>query len=118
MLLRLKSYLWDMLQAVQVLQVYTEGRSLSEFLDNQMLRDAVEREFQILGQALVRLKRIDSETADRISNQEEIIGFRNVLVHEYNRIDPEQVWRTIQNDLPGLRVELETMLEEPDDDPA
>lgn len=118
MLLRLKGYLWDMLQAVQVLQVYTEGRSLSEFLDNQMLRDAVEREFQILGQALVRLKRFDSETADRISNQEEIIGFRNVLVHEYNRIDPEQVWRTIQNDLPGLRVELETMLEEPDDDPA
>ncbi len=82
-----------------------------------MLHDAVEREFQILGEVLVRLRRKDLATADRISHQERFVGFRNVLVHEYDLVEPEQIWRTIQEDLPGLGIELEALLREPDDPP-
>jgi len=83
-----------------------------------MLRDAVEREFQILGEALLRLKRSDPDRADRISPTEEIVGFRTILVHEYDRIDPEQVCRTVMEDLPGLLAELEGLQEEIEDPPS
>ena len=106
-----------MLQALQAVQEYTEGGSLADYLANRMLRDAVEREFQILGEALVRLRRTDLATADRISHQERIVGLRNALGHEYDLVEPEQGWRTIQEDLPGLRIELEALLREPDDPP-
>lgn len=118
MRLRSKGYLWDMAQAVQALQEYTKGKSLSDYLSDKMLRDAVEREFQILGEALLRLKRSDPETAGKIGHTEEIIGFRNILVHEYDRILPEQVWRTVRQDLPNLQGELEALQEAIEDPPS
>lgn len=107
-----------MLRAVNALQEYTEGKSLPQYLSNHMLRDAVEREFQILGEALPRLKRSDPETAGRIGHTDEIIGFRNILVHEYDRIDPEQVWCTVMSDLPDLRAELEALQNALEDTPS
>ena len=115
MRLRSKGSLWDMLQAVQALQEYTQGKIFADYLGNPMLRDAVERRFEMLGEALVRLRQSDAPTAERISHRERIVGFRNVLVHEYDRVEPDQVWRTIQEDLPALKAELEALLREPDD---
>ena len=106
-----------MLRALHAVQEYTQGSSLADYFANRMLRDAVEGEFQILGEALVRLRRTDVATADRIGHQERIVGLRNVLVHEYDLVEPEQIWRTIQKDLPGLRIELKALLREPDDPP-
>lgn len=80
-----------------------------------MLRDAVERRFEILGEALSRLRQSDMDTAARIAHQDRIVGFRNVLAHEYDRVDPEQVWRIIEQDLPLLKSQLESLLAEADD---
>lgn len=107
--------MWDMLQAVTALQDYTRNRSLKDYLADSMLRDAVERRFEILGEALVRLRQSDPDTAGRIGDQERIVGFRNVIAHEYDRIAPGQVWRTVQEDLPPLRQVLERLLDEPED---
>ena len=104
-----------MLQAVKAIQEYTEGKTIGDFQENSMLRDAVERRFEILGEALVRLRQFDAATAERIEHQERIVGFRNLLVHEYDRIEPDQVWRTIQKDLPSLKVLLKSLLAETDD---
>jgi len=112
---RSRGYLWDMLQAVEAIQQYTEGKTLGDYLAIPMLRDAVERRFEILGEALVRLRQTDSSTAARIEHQDRVVGFRNVLAHEYDRIEPDQVWRTIQEDLPSLKSQLQALLAEPDD---
>ena len=112
---RSKGYMWDMLRSVQAMQEYTEGKSLGDFQDNPMLRDAIERRFEILGEALVRLRQSDAATAERIEHQERIVGFRNILAHQYDRIEPDQVWRTIREDLPSLKIQLESLLGEPDD---
>lgn len=59
---RSKGYLWDMRQAVQAIQEYTDGKTLEDYLGNPMLRDAIERRFEVVGEALVRLRQSDPPT--------------------------------------------------------
>ena len=64
------------------------------------------------------MKRSDPETAGRIGHTDEIIGVRNILVHEYDPIDPGQVWRTVMGDLPDLRAGLEALQNSLEDTPS
>lgn len=89
-----------------------------EYLDHRLLRQAVERNFEIIGEALNRLRRADPTTADRIGETPRIIAFRNILAHAYDNIDHEIVWQLIQQDLPDLLSTVETLLEEAPDRPA
>lgn len=72
-----------------------------------MLRSAVERQFEIIGEALNRLKKVDPGTLARISDYQRIIGFRNVLAHGYDVISDEIVWDVVENKLPRLGQEIE-----------
>jgi uncharacterized protein with HEPN domain len=72
-----------------------------------LLRQAVERNLQITGEAVGRLRRDDPETAARLSEYENIVGFRNVLVHGYDLVDDGIVWDTIRTKLPLLLSEVE-----------
>lgn len=90
----------------------TGGASEVDYRRNRPMRQIVERNFEIIGEALLRLERTDPETASRISDYREIIGFRNRLAHNYDDIDNPQVWDIIQNFLPNLRAEVEVLLEE------
>jgi uncharacterized protein with HEPN domain len=76
----------------------------------------VERNFQIIGEALRRLERSDPTTAARISDYRAVIGLRNRLVHNYDDIDNEEVWQIIQHFLPILRRETELLVQEAEDD--
>ena len=104
-----------MLQAIDALRAFTAGKSFADFMQDRMLRAAVEREFEILGEALNRLHRDDPSTAGRFREPWKIIGFRNVIVHEYDDVDYGTVWSTIHEDLPFVRGEVEALLSEPDD---
>ena len=75
-----------------------------------MLSAAVERQFEIIGEALVGLRRIAPEVAAMIPDISQIIGFRNVLAHAYDDVDSVEVWGTIQNDLPTLRKAVADLL--------
>jgi uncharacterized protein with HEPN domain len=91
----------------------TGESELGEYLDNRLLRQAVERNFEIIGEALNRLRRDDPRTAGQISDTPRTVAFRNILAHGYDTIDHEIVWHLIQQDLPLLLQVVEHLLAEP-----
>ncbi len=105
-----KSLLWDARDAATAIADMTAGKSFADFDSDIVLRSAVERQFEILGEALGRLARLDPMLAARIPDLRQIVAFRNVLIHGYALIDRARVWRAVQDDLPGLRATVDDLL--------
>ncbi len=103
-------YLWDVQRAVERINRFIAGRTFDDYLADDMLSAAVERQFEIIGEALVRLRRIAPDVIALLPDVPEIIGFRNVLVHAYGDVDSKEVWGTIENDLPRLRAAVANLL--------
>jgi uncharacterized protein with HEPN domain len=76
-----------------------------------MLRAAVEREFEIIGEALAGLARLDEDLVSGISEYRRIIAFRNILIHGYAEIDDRLVWDIVESKLPILRREVAALIE-------
>lgn len=77
-----------------------------------MLQSAVERQFEIIGEALNQLSRIAPDMVSTISHYKRIIAFRNVLIHDYDVVDDSVVWDTINVYLPKLQKEISSLIEE------
>ena len=107
-----RKYLDDMQRAARSLAEFTLGRSLAEYQEDAMLRAAVERQFEIIGEAVARLARTDGATAARISGYRRIIAFRNVLIHGYADVDDRLVWDVLETSLPTLTEEISALLAE------
>ena len=90
----------------------TDGKTLKDYSGERLLRQAVERNLQIIGEAVGHLRRDDPETADRLSEHERIVGFQNVLVHGYDLVDDSIGWNAIRTNLPILLSEVEGLLKE------
>ncbi len=75
-----------------------------------MAQAAVERKFEIIGEALNRISGSDAAILQRISDYQRIIGFRNVISHGYDVVDLEIVWDAVRNYLPVLIREVEELL--------
>jgi len=84
--------LHDMRQAATDVTGFVADCSFDDFLANKQLRMAVERGFEIVGEALAKLCKIDPVNAQRISDWRAIIGFRNVLIHGYAQVDHAKTW--------------------------
>jgi uncharacterized protein with HEPN domain len=69
---------------------------------------AVERGLSIIGEAVTQLVKI--EPSARITSAKQIIGFRNVLIHNYARVSQAVVWKILQEDLPLLKIEIGKLL--------
>jgi uncharacterized protein with HEPN domain len=98
----IKKYLYDVQEACRKLDEFTKGRSLDNYLADEMLRSAVERQFEIVGEALSRLHKVDANLAGSIPDFRRIIAFRNILIHGYATIRNDTVWGVVQTDLPVL----------------
>ena len=105
-------HLEDVRDAAAFVLEVTAGTNLGEYLGNRLLRQGVERNFEIIGEALNRLRRKDLATAARIGDTPRIVAFRNILAHGYDAIDHEIVWHLIREELPGLLEAVEILLEE------
>jgi uncharacterized protein with HEPN domain len=108
-----RKYLYDMQKAASLIQQFTAGRTYDEYLADVMLRSAVERQFEIIGEALSQLAKLDAALAARISGHRQIIGFRNILIHGYETVNHRLVWGTVEINLPILRRELDELMSEP-----
>ena len=75
-----------------------------------MLRAAVERKFEIIGEALSKLTKVDSAIASHISERARIIAFRNILIHGYAETDDQLVWDIVVTKLPQLAAQIENLL--------
>lgn len=110
MRLEARKYLYDIKQAADLLGEFTARKQFSDYQENPMLRAAVERKFEIIGEALSKLSRVDSAIVSSIGEHARIIAFRNILIHGYAEIDDRLVWDIVENKLPVLRREVDELL--------
>ena len=107
-----KKYLHDIRQAAELIANFTAGKTLADYEGDALLRSAVERQFEIIGEVLAQLARLDQAVAARITDYRRIIAFRNILIHGYAEIDNRIVWDIVESKLPMLRREVSALLEE------
>lgn len=102
--------LWDARRAAERIARFTAGRSFDDYLNDDMLRAAVERQFEIIGEAFTGLERVDAAVAAQVPDLRQIIGFRNVLIHGYATVNDRTVWDVVTDELPGLVAVLIQLL--------
>jgi len=95
-------YLFDALHACEAIVEFTQDKDLAEYSQNLLLRSAVERQFEILGEAFSRLDAIAPQYRDECPEIGNIIGMRNRIIHGYDTVDDSIVWDAIKNHLPLL----------------
>ena len=105
-----EKFLFDILDSCRFLMDFTAGATADIYRQNRPFRRVVERELQIIGEALMQLKAIRPEMAAGISESDRIIGFRHVIVHGYFALDVDTVWKIIEEKLPTLCREIELLL--------
>jgi uncharacterized protein with HEPN domain len=108
-----KALLFDMQQAAIGIGLFVDGKTVVDLKSDLMLRLAVERQFEIIGEAMSRLRKLSPDTVARISGYRGIIRFRNVLSHGYDVVNSDTTWQIVQNKLPVPRAEVERLLNEP-----
>lgn len=108
-----RKYLWDALQAVDRIVRFSDGKTLLEYETDDLLRSAVERQFEIVGEALAQLRGADPQVAAAIPELARIVAFRNILIHGYASVDNKLVWGVLEGKLPALRSVLDNLLKQP-----
>ena len=112
MRLETRKYLSDIRQAAASVQRFTSGKNLLDYQESDLLRSAVERQFEIIGEAMNKLAGTDETTARQITNFQRIIAFRNILIHGYADVDDGLVWDVVESYLPRLVAEVNNLLNE------
>jgi len=100
----------DILQAAEEIQDFVRGMDFKAYQNNPVTKRAVERNFEIIGEALNRIKYTDNKLLKKISEHHRIIGFRNILIHGYDIVDEAIVWQAVTNHLPILIREIKDIL--------
>ena len=107
-----EKFLRDILDAGNAIRQFLDAHSYEEFLADRTLRSALRYEMQTIGEALAQLARIAPELADRFSDKQSVVSFRNVVVHNYWRVDDELVWGIAGTFLENLLVQAQALLAE------
>lgn len=101
-------YLSNIKECIQNIENYTsEGKKA--FFQTKMIQDAVIRNLEIIGEAT---KRLSPELREKYKTipWRQIAGLRDVLIHDYLRVDLEEIWDIIITDLPSLKIKISEIL--------
>lgn len=112
-----RCYLWDALKAAEAVETFLRGKTYDDFIEDDLVRSAVERQLEIVGEALSQLAKVDPQIAGGISELRRIIAFRNILAHGYAAIDYGALWQVIEEKLPELQRNLRMLLGAADTSP-
>src|SRR5205809_4162330 len=88
---------------------HNEEKDFFKYRQNLMLKRAVERDLEIIGEAVNRIITRDNGFIDKISNAKAIIGLRNQVIHAYDNISDETIWSILINHLPKLKTEIDIL---------
>jgi len=102
-------YLQDILDAVEIILTYIENKTEFEFVNDQMLQDAVIRRFEIIGEASTKISE-DIKDKNPQVQWRLMKGMRNKLIHEYFGVSAITIYSTIKLDLPVLKEQLENLV--------
>lgn len=107
-----RSFLWDMLDASQTVRKFVSSRTYYDYQNDRMLRNAVERNIEIIGEAAGKISKEFRETHPEVPWQQ-IIAQRHVLVHEYGELEDELLWKVATTRVPELISILEKIMPTP-----
>jgi len=107
-----RAFLWDVRESAQAIQSFTAGMDAAAYANNPMAQAAVERKFEVIGEALSQLAKLDATLAARIPDLSQIVAFRNQLIHGYATVNVGTVWNIAQNALPTLIEAVQALLDE------
>jgi len=110
------AYLWDMLQAAKSVLEFTRGTAYEDYAQDEMLQAAVERKVEIIGEAARRVSRAFQMEHSEIP-WSQMAAQRNVIIHEYDRLDAVRIWELVTRHLPRLVEQLAPLIPEPPPDP-
>ena len=107
------TYLVDILESAKIAWDYVFDKTWDEFYEDIQCQDAVVRRIEIIGEAA---RRVSQETRDKYPQipWREMTSMRNLVIHEYDVVDINQVWDTVQNKLPPLIKELAKIVPPPE----
>ena len=105
-------YLHDVSQAAEAVAEFCASETFERYVENVLLRSAVERQIGIAGRALAQLRRIDPETFSRIPDAAQIAEVGDNLIVGYANDNKKLVWRVVVENLAALRLAARQMLEE------
>lgn len=107
----IKKYLFDIKTSIDSINEYLgEERNFFEYQQNKLLRRGIEREIEIIGEAMNRALKLDPDLD--IKNAKQIVDTRNWVIHGYDRVDDVVIWAIISKHLPSLKQEIEKYLED------
>ncbi|MBU0488714.1 MAG: DUF86 domain-containing protein [Bacteroidetes bacterium] len=107
----IKKYLFDIIESIDSIEEYLGGkRDFNLYLANKLLRRAIERELEIIGEATSRILKIDSSVS--IEDARRIVDLRNLVIHGYDKIDDVIMWGIISKDIPNLKDQVQQLLSE------
>ena len=113
---RLAQRLHDALSAITAIEEFLSDQSLEKFLSNPMILAAVERKFEVIGEALKKAAELDGTVESWIPELRQIVATRNRIIHGYDDVDHLILWDVVQSELPGLKHRLLVALDFPNAD--
>jgi uncharacterized protein with HEPN domain len=90
---------------------FAAGKDFAAYQDDEMLRAAVERKLEIIGEAFAKLENAEPAVTQKFPELRKIVGLRNRIIHGYDTVDEELVWDVVKNKLPALQKQVESLLE-------
>ena len=107
-----EKYLYDIQNCCEFLLDFTQAKTVTDYKQDRPFRSALERELQIIGEAMIQLDNIAPHITDQISEHRNIIGFRHILVHGYDNLDPATVWNVVETKLLVLHKQVKHLLQD------
>ena len=107
-----RAFLWDVRESVLAIQSFIGDMDAAAYSNNAMAQAAVERKFEIIGEALNQLSKLDASIAARIPDLAQIVAFRNQLIHGYAKVNVSTVWHIAQTSLASLLHTVQALLDE------
>lgn len=104
-----KVFVRDAKDAADAIAHFTQGVDWAQYATDDLVRSAVERKFEIVGEALNQLAKAAPGLASHVSRLRDIVDFRNLLAHGYDKVDHALVWGYVSDTLPVLRREIDAL---------